>query len=339
VSLPDFEFKPWEAGELALDEPLCAPATSRVVVRVWGRKISYLGRNAKRKDGRTGSWIKRDEPNCPVLSAGFWALTQPEVIARCIKVRKWKRIIAFDSSLNLLSQRADVFTQLVIQQHHFYYSTFWQAEGSLVCPFMFIDRFENTFIRTNCERVHPAYFELLVKQDAQDFNSDCAFSLRWLKSSARDRMNFLCRARCGSLDELEDVLHSLVLTDQRLWQTSQELIWNAAFVRIETFVASVQSSFPLRIVCEEFTVGQQIIPLKPSQIHLIRIIEDHFKCFRVKLKRDYLVLRSSSRSVPLPEIRISSPSQHERLEARLRLREWLQDKVAPEEIPILLGEA
>lgn len=337
--LPDFEFQPYEASELSSDEPLCAPATSRFEVSGWVRRTVYLARIAEHRWGYPCVWLKRHEPNAPVLVVADVLNQETKTLVRCVRERKWRRTVAFDSHFKLAAQRSDVFVDLRIQQHLFFYSTSWKIKEKQSHEFIFVDRFEDVFNRGRGGQLGAKYLEHRVNEDLKNPDSGCAFALRWMKMDTREKMNWLCRTRQGTLDEMEEILGWVALNDERIWKEWEPLIWNLKFHRSQSFCLSMQSSFPLHIVGDNMIIGGLRVPLNPNQERLLRIIGDYFRCSRVKVGRDHPPLRLTSTFIAIPEIFISSPSAHERLEARLRLREWLADKVAPEEIPALLGDA
>lgn len=78
-----------------------------------------------------------------------------------------------------------------------------------------------------------------------------------------------------------------------------------------------------------------------NQLRLLRVIHCYFMPFYSENARRYdAVVQQMWNDAGFAWLfAVPAFSSHERLEARLRLREWLEGKVAPEEIPALLGEA
>lgn len=329
MALPDFAFEPCEAGQLASGEPLCAPATRRIVLRRWKGEAAYLARTAKHRDGSLCTWGKRDEAGAPVIQLRF----DFAALNRGWKHIPWTRVLGFNAQMNLARHPSHIQIQLYLQNttRDFFpeYLASWDEDYS--SRFRFAFRLKPIAFWPQIDRIHATHIQTFVKQDLAEPDSDCSFALRWMTKGDTTRLRYLCATKRGSFDELETCLRHLALTDARFKEGT--LLWQPKFTRRETLCASVLSAFPLKMSAHVEINGAPI-PLLVEQRCILKIMESYFQPYRMKLKRDSPELIGST--ILHPEISIDSPSRHERLEARLQLREWLRDKVSPEELDSLL---
>ena len=172
-----------------------------------------------------------------------------------------------------------------------------------------------------------AHFRRLVEEFVRP-DSDARFSMNWMLWSTDDEQEYLFGS--AGFRELKALLRSILWSEPRIWQLADHLQWKlweegrgySRFYSITKSVAdTLRNDLPrLQGIAEEIV---RKWPLAVSQHDL-----DAHRCLRESLR--------GNRYWPLVEVR--SPlhlSAHERLEARLQLRDWLE-RNAPERMEELL---
>ncbi len=169
---------------------------------------------------------------------------------------------------------------------------------------------------------HLPSLELLQHSlpELRDPNSDAAFARRFapLKGTARHQ---LCRPlQHGSYAEWEHVLRLFIQSRTELWLNKSSVHYDIYVYAKQTQVSS-KTCFNLQF---------------PKFYKWTR------RYFAPALDKDLLGSCVAAQAWHTRRFswseRIEQPTQHERLEALLQLREWLADKAAPDEIELLLRE-
>ena len=123
MPLPDFCLLPHEVGDLAPDEPLCAPADERVSIWKWFKREVYLTRRVKRRGGQM-MFVAREEsnPQSPLLR--FELLSERELASPklAVKSQRFTRRLPFDAQGNLNASSYDEKPSLLLQH---YGSVYW----------------------------------------------------------------------------------------------------------------------------------------------------------------------------------------------------------------------
>ncbi len=155
------------------------------------------------------------------------------------------------------------------------------------------------------------------EQEVNDPSSDVRFALDWSRLSPFEQnkraMNFLN----GSWDELRDVVRSIAIIEE-IFRVTPGVAYNEGFYygggmgHSNDFGSKINSR--LRVWCP--CIDAYFAPSLNTQLHT------QHKC--------------TQENRGLLQIALSPPTQHERLEAALFLRDWAQGKIPPDELRLLL---
>ena len=170
----------------------------------------------------------------------------------------------------------------------------------------------------------------------QDPQSDCSFALRWASVDENEKADIALRTAKGSVGECRNVLKWTLIhhyTDD---------VENGDWMGIYTS-RSDKSPFKNKLDMDDFC---RFHDANWSQVELPEEVERCFALaysyFRLSYKselRSYTAINDILKERPyLQMIYFSAPSQHEILEATLQLRDFLRDKVSPDELAELMGE-
>ena len=176
-----------------------------------------------------------------------------------------------------------------------------------------------------------------IRELLEDPNGRCSFAFRWVNSDWKTRFRMFLTTHRGTIEECEQVLLWMA------WTSSQNDLevekWKIAIRQSDDdpLDSTLWSNTGRDCHFEAKGYNQE---LSGNQHKLLRDILCYFMPhYRENSRRYDAVVYELWKTGIVWMLDIPIPTQHERLEARLRLREWLNDKVAPEEIPALLGEA
>ncbi|RYX85600.1 hypothetical protein EON83_04475 [bacterium] len=342
MPLPDLCIAPHEAGELASGEPLCAPAMFQF--RMWQnwRLQTYTVREVEAQNKLTCFAIQNRRPNSPTLfsvpglpqhdQSGGNSTKDNADDARWIKRNfhqiHWRRLIYFDDELKLNAQAENWKFCLEYLKP---LGPFWRRGKR--------ELYGTTGFKFSDSSWHfttpSSQLESLIRRELSNPDSDCAFALRWTQLSEQERSELNFPVQNGTRELCDLLLNSIIWSDPQL---DHALEWEWS-IGLET-KARLQAGF---WSSKETDLENQNVshPLSHRQARLLELVVHH--C-------GLQICESVGKYTPISNwrdygdgdylsMKVSIPTQHERLEARLRLRDWLQDKVAPEEIPFLLGES
>ncbi len=327
MPLPDFELGPLELEECAEDEPAVAPASARVQVgEDWYLLRECFGGNpALYSLDKTMVFLRLDATHSPVLYS-YRRRSEPTLEKRLENpeeiLRKWSwsrkldyQHISFDLQLRLCRDMAH-----------------WQQSvGSGEAPWEFPEGMSFQWVLT----APDAEIQSCVHELLSDEESDCAFALKWLTLSREERWRFVAQVK-DDFDQWKQVL---------IWIAWACICWNhdegGWIHQLDAFGEFEPEDEPLF----GFSFGRE----KPTNVteELRQLVAAAYRHYRPAWNKDfahhraveYLTHSSPSGAGPFFDLPVAKPTQHERLEAHLRLREWLRGKVAPEEIPALLGNS
>ena len=172
-----------------------------------------------------------------------------------------------------------------------------------------------------------------IKSLAHDPETQCGFAFQWINTDWPGRYRMFLATHRGSLNECEKVLTWLTHVFSFADKNWSRATWT---IKIEQSDADPRTPFLWSQIKRDFELRlDETVEFSDEQFKLLRIVHCYFMPFyfrKVKLP--------GHRSNEVQwRFEVLSASHHERLGACLHLRDWLQDKVAPEEIPFLLGEA
>lgn len=337
MSLPDLCIAPHEARDLAPAQPLCAPADWRVKTQ-WGGDY-YLVRAVEFQfDEREVVAHNQHRGDAPLLRLNISKLAADEnLIVNDIRRGQFERRLAFDSGGSLVVAPGEaeailriscfgetLWTSLQDEQIRFV----WQGEAP---KFRFGEKWRRLTTDAQIERD--------IGQMLADDASDCAFAWTWLHGSARQREQSLYRIGCGSLDEVETLLRAICVNGAREligagWRLSLNL--GVGVGAATEFYAGGTTEMARGSYLKN---DDDTRPLAPSQVRLVELVLRHFELWRNWRAQTYTVIQELWKASGYWLIPFAAPSMHEVLEARLLLRDFLRDKVSPDEVRELLGEA
>ena len=161
-----------------------------------------------------------------------------------------------------------------------------------------------------------------VRDEWQDGSSDVRFAWEWATLSLEERFVRLTGFR-GNWRDLEDLMSLILMAASSLWQTRTSLEWmfdpGAGWIHIDS---ATDNEAAAALIAEKWmpTLQRYFVPCWESNC-LNHPAADLFW-------RHHGVLPTVWFEEP--------PTAHEQLEAKLRLRDWLEDKATPAQIKELL---
>lgn len=158
-----------------------------------------------------------------------------------------------------------------------------------------------------------------------DSSSDARFAWSWAQKNRDQKMAQLCGFD-GNWSELERVMRLVLLDTASLWQRGHAWRW------------SLHHEFAGRgWLFNQFNRSDTTQNLRLTVWQ--EFLYDHFvPDLRAELMEHVCAREFWQHAGELQNVQLSeAPTMHERIEARLQLREWLQDKAAPNEMEKLLA--
>lgn len=166
--------------------------------------------------------------------------------------------------------------------------------------------------------------ELLLRE-WNDPNSDTRFAWEWPQWNDEER-KLLCCGFKGDFSEMARVMRWVLTGAQTLWEAGSGWTW------------TIHPEFASRGYVTNFSDSGRHLALSLSAWQ-----EWLFAYFAPDWRADWMESHECvqgfwRRIGALESVRMDEPpTMHERLESRLQLREWLQDKAAPDQIEKLLA--
>lgn len=172
-----------------------------------------------------------------------------------------------------------------------------------------------------------------IKTLVHDSQSQCGFAFQWINNDWPSRYRMFLATHRGSLDQCEKALIQVAYVFAAQKQNEGRGLWT---VKVDQSDADPTNPFLWSQIKRDFELrfDGEAIEFSDEQIQLLRIIHCYFMLFY----RQRVSLSQNKAGEIEWRFEVPSSSQHERMEAHLQLREWLQGKVAPEEIAGLVGE-
>ncbi|BCM90410.1 hypothetical protein IAD21_02262 [Abditibacteriota bacterium] len=327
---PDFQIEPWDTIRFAIDEPLVAPSFARFQIRSPDEITRFLIRVVRYQEGSREIWIKR-EGKAPALRLfDLDPDSDAHAVLEHFQKRGWSRWIYLDDNFDICINEESIAHKVLVVAGT---DTYWRKEGRDSYEFKLQGVPED--FRWG-EYVSTPEIVSLIKEQLQDVDSSCYFAFRWSNMTDQERNVWLYRTEKESFDQCERIL-KLFMWSSNWWEKEEEMVcvmdelpWSKN--PDKTSPNPLQNS-EVRSWDDENGWIQTSI----TQRRLLAVIDRHFGVYydeKCRVHQQYGRERQHCWY-----LRVKPPTFHERLEARLELRDWLQDKVAPEEIPFLLGEA
>lgn len=177
-----------------------------------------------------------------------------------------------------------------------------------------------------------------LEQERADFNSDLSFAGRWKRTNRDEEREELVYGQ--HLVELERAMRWALMYQLLVWEEDDDWTWNLA-------TPHKYPAFDLRLWQGNLSAGssdarwfseEELSEKSPLLSKLNRfVIENYFPEItapvRAKHRSVRMVLEERGFSL---EVTVGEPTAHERIEAALQLRAWLQQNNAPPEIEALL---
>ena len=349
MDLPEFCIAPHEIGGWASDEPLCAPAMTRVWVGNRWRKRAYLLRAMQMSGWDAGRMMavarceeRRDAPLLHIPYSPFaqefdWTGAKSAYhLTRC----KLDRILNFDANGRLSLATADWHRRLVLRRYEipFWFINHQHGEN---CRFQFppvhwifdliFKRYQRWFMWASDAQIEGEVGALLA-----DPHSDCAFSWRWVGLSEQEKHQLQFCVKQGTLRQCEEILRAALWIDST-WSASEDWRWEWLLDMAGENPDPLTSS--VIVEKSELDNGGQRVELPPRLRRLLCLVCDYFVP-----RRNPATAMTSAVRFPLQyrryfwRVPVDAPSQHQRLEAQLLLRDWLQGKVSSTELAELMEQ-
>lgn len=349
MPLPDLCLLPHEAGDFAPNEPLCAPSIVHVKVSgeragtyavripngykpgkiLLARRLNLPDAPLLRFSWNWNSWVTSDKSKNPDKSSKLESyITQ--LISRAI----FNRLISFNTDGRLADSRDSVKRKLRISSLG---NTIWGG-GELYAPFWWNDVEDwqhlsaDWLLRTQDTQIEESIVRML-----SDLNSSC--SMAWRLSEGIDERNrTIFHVSNGTSKNLEHLWRAILwnesFSDEFWAQNSWQCQLN--FFRFNTRSSSSGIKWTVRGMTE---IKVPYFIFSERYHHLLELVLSHLG---VSVNRDIEKCASIIRSKRWEGYRFSisvpKPTNHEFLESQLLLREFLRDKVSPEELAELMGE-
>ena len=334
MSLPDFELGPLELQTVARSEVAVAPATARVHLQ----NEHYLLRGCKAFHALNGcvAFLRLDRPFAPVVidtsmlcarslcSVTALPLEQSDLgwfLQRFLETGRMARRLIFSLEDSM---------ELSLTPHRLFWSHPVGSRGGTHFVLPNLQDRKLLFTMNNNDVISQVKVALLNEE------SDCSFSWRWAQANHEQRERLVARFKRGDFDSFSQVMRWLTYSQFITWSDQSVVEW---MVLLECHKKGDERN-EARGLHTYQNISRGSIDFSTSFDFCLDVVHRYFLPFYDKdLERFSVIEHIASVSNFEIYIQVPRPTQHERLDARHRLREWLADKVAPEEIPALLGEA
>lgn len=267
-----------------------------------------------------GSFVySANENAAQFYKASSWASIETvEEFKKCVESNLWGRYLVLDESLNLATANNGCNTLFLN----------WNGLGMFHPDGGSFARFrwnQPCLAEIWNLPVSELLSQFIIR--VQEPESEPQFAIWWAKLSDAEHFDLIFPLGRGTHGEWKNVYHLLLLAF-----ISPVNVSDANSVFCFAFDGDFKANIYYRLANNTY----QLVESLPLQ-KLSRWLHDYFAPKRNdELCMHYLCARQWASSDALCEVRIDQPTQHERLEALLQLRDWLSDKAAPAEIDALL---
>ena len=341
--LPDLCLKPHEISDLPAGEPLCAPAEQRVRVESGAYAGDYLLRFIATQLSIKPLVARRETPGAPLLYVHQNA-TLGTGAARHIEMGMFNRLLYFDAR-HRLARAPDDWTYNLAMFRGERGDVHWScrygdplSEVNLRC---FDETTQTTRWRCplNWKFDTPdEQIECDIQRMSRDETSYFALACGWNFSSEDQQGRRLLKFANGDWDELMRRLRDLILSfndrdPNAEWRLTVRVPRRENFASDAEFFAMLQSDTRL-------ITGGKYHQFSEIQARIFEAIMRDFEPTWNGELHDLLVrheIRGGDElNFPI-RVTVAAASAHECLEARLNLRDWLRDKVTPDELAEWMG--
>ena len=335
--LPELCLAPHEVGDLAPGEPLCAPADARIRVETGARRGNYLIRRLQGNNGWIPVAIRREAPTSPLIYVHQDERLPDLEIAKKIRQGKIDRLLYFNSDYRLATSRHAWSFWMGIYDDEKGAANWQLRQGGIV----------NLRHRNEGS---PGRFSLYWKFDTpdeeierdisrmlSDENSHFSFANRWESLGYREKQRSLTQFARGDMNELKSRLSALIWSFD---ECDPDVEWRWTLRLGMRREHESDSNYLDEIVCESKLASKSgKYQLSAFQCELLKATLSHLFPRRNAELEDLLkfhnIWQGHGRLSPLPFV-IPVATAHERLEARLQLREFLRAQVSPAEFGELM---
>lgn len=173
-----------------------------------------------------------------------------------------------------------------------------------------------------------------------DPQSSCYTAFHWLHQEGANRIRPFLSTHRGSLDNCERIFIWLAWEFIPSDRSASQSSWTIAVRQDDAQEVNLSLWSHVKRDCT-LLVDDEPLLMSDEQLKLLRIVHCYFLPFYLENARRYhpAISRFWKNDAIQWQIDVPSPTQHERLEARLQLREWLRNKVSPNELALLLGDS
>lgn len=328
MSLPDLCLLPHEAGDLAPDEPLCAPATARFFL-----KGGYLMRPYISTEGEKKMAVRKEAEGAPLLK--FWSELSAATFESEMKQYQFHRTLYFDADCRLLSSRtpwqfclatggSDGMNWMLPNGEFAHF--FWQSTRNPLQVFQ--EHWDSL--------KSDAWIEREILEQLNDPDSDCSFAWSWVQLSPQERHIALFEIDNEALEKCRGLLRAALWSDSEL-KINGFLRWRIRLLHDNSLLVKPRIHEMLNRSCMEDQFA--LYHLSSRQSRLLQLIIENFGLHHAnKFRQRYFssVMSLHRDSKENWEVDVYAPTMHQILEARLNLRDFLRDKVSPAELAELM---
>ena len=330
---PDFPLAPWEVPP-DCDVPLVAPADGSYRAFWQGEPTTFLFRHVETnrynvtfvrasESQQVGNWISMTRGQIAMTPAGLRCYTEvPYAQTQAELSNSIARQFYFDgknfghSGLHHLTVSGDGACALSCDQ--------WQY------------RFGLGFDISAWSAAQTGRY---VKQLLLDSTDESRLSLNWLHSSRFERQEQFWRFARGDLKRMLRLFEACLQNEARLWKPEiTALEWHAVKPESEEFDA-YNSRQEDQLFCPAFQFRHESLAVTERLKRWKFLLWNHFE---PTVRQFWLPVDDCNRSDEPPlrcvQVKVTPPSAHEQLEARLLLRDWFHQEYMPARFAELMEE-
>ena len=339
----DLCLQPHEVGDWPSGEPLCAPADERVRVESGPRAGDYLVRFLKSSFGGEVLVARREAPASPLLYVIQHELADGD-IARKLEGQMFNRLLHFDADCRLARSLNSWRYNLVIEVGD-RGDVNWCSREKGELGKVNLRRFDadTRTVEWRCPvnwtfDTPDAQIERDIQRMLRDKAGYFALAHDWKMSDEAEQSRRLARFANGDWDEFMHRLHDLILSFDELDASVEwRLITRVHKPRIE----ETEAEFFAQITMEtHLASGAQYLRLSEIQTRIFEAVMRYFHPTWNNELNDSLIRHGirTGKEINFPiQVAVPAASAHERLEARLQLRDFLRAQANAPELAELLG--
>lgn len=326
TKIPDFRIEPCDALVLSEEEPLVAPSLFNFRVNFPDESVVFLARKVSFASGGQEIWIKRQAAPATLRLHGLSAEADAQAIVNYYDKNVWTRWILLDENFQPARHMDAVVHRVFLLKGG---TIYWAKTGTKPYQFKLTEvperyRWSEYYSTSEIAR--------LIRKQVKDPRSDCAFCFRWSNLSITERNEWIYHTESETFAECQRILQLWMLTGD-WWERAEEMV--CVFDDLPSENNSVKARpNPLEDVGVRPVDDEHgWVETSSVQRRMLAIVDQHFGLYYDEECRQHQQL-----GLKRPHcwyLSVKQPTFHERLEARLQLRDWLRDKVSPEELASL----